>query len=1467
MSRSSIAKLFMLPVMLFLFNTETTAIGFTPVPPGGVTHYVHKGEKITLYSFNIINMIDNNGDGVNGAVTSMAYDHWSLRYISFRQFFQTEGECVPLQAGERVTPYLDAANLHVGGVYTFNWSGVCDELPEAGPIGSRTCMHTSVQTVVVIPYTIPVTTCTAVNGSYGSVTLQWTSPTPLYCPIDHYSIFRTYGDTIRIHNLSQATLVTDPLAPSTLSIAINHAPRGARPYYVVVAFDAAGEAIAVSHNVQPAYDQTGFGLSSPQDGRQAPSNTPTLSWTGGVPPYTLWISSDANFTTHQEYSAIASLSFSLPTALADRSQWYWKITDSRGITGDESGWSFRTNVTPLQPATVQLFNPIAGSLVGTRTPSFTWSGVGTVGDSIVYHLQIANDPALTNIVVDVHTAATFFNLVDSLADDHAYYWQVRATGAGGAADWSTVESFELHSQDQPSAVQLVYPSWSQQMSGGPELPLETGLNPSFRWTHAEDPDTQAVLTYTLWYSTDPLFAAKVVVSAIADTEYTPVQPLGEDQIYYWQVFAVDQTGKATPSVGLPYAFVTNSVNSQPSTPVLTAPINGQLISGSNIPFTWSCVDNDLYDLKLFDVYVSKQRNLRDTISSIIGVYGSSCTLATLANGKYYWLTTVRSTTVGGLEGGANVSAVDSFEVSSSFIQEVTSPAANVSWDIASEQTIQWSVYKVDSVAIDYSTDAGVTWTLVADSLAASTGRYFWIVPNRASSNCLIRVRNLRNPLSYAVSHGVFSIHLSTPMLTDVVPRTQVRSSTINTRIRGYKLPADALTIKLTRPGVTDVVARDLVSLSPTTIQCTFDLPATTGIYHVIAATAAGNDTLPSYFTVQRPVVSDTGWTVQEILRAGNRLDHLAVADLNVDGLNEIYCIEQSGAVFQVVHVDTGWRNSEIANVGPPAGGSRNLVVSDADNDGRMEIYSSDNSNHIKRLSLNNGWQVTDLGAAAEHMSSINIADGNYDGKYEIYSGSGDWSVKQWTWNGTSLDEVYVGRDYSAVYEVGIGDGNNDHGVEIFPVGLWGLISSFKWNHTGFALSFVSDQGWYKSHWSIISADANNDGMLELYATCADGILYQYQATPGVNYATTTVGAAGYSVIAGDVDGDGLQELYTNGLTRFDWNGATWETTAIGGGGDRYLTIGDGDNDGALELLATTGDGRLLMYKLHEPAPASVTVTYSFPTAGWYMVSLAVVPQDRSVSTLFPNALGGLVYTWDPIQGIYAKEDTLNPQVGYWLATLPCSCSITGTTSNAFHRTFDSAGWQMIGPASQNIAVTSLSTDPDGMIITPLYGWDVNFKSYLETDSLFSQQGYWAAIDGACTMSSTASRLARVRKASPEFTAQFGAAPPGPPSMDWPTDKSGVLPTGFSLAQNFPNPFNPTTHIKFALPVDAHVDLVIYNALGRRVRNLLSEKKSAGFYTVNWDAADNSGNRISSGIYFIRIQAGDFVQTKKVLLLK
>ena len=100
------------------------------------------------------------------------------------------------------------------------------------------------------------------------------------------------------------------------------------------------------------------------------------------------------------------------------------------------------------------------------------------------------------------------------------------------------------------------------------------------------------------------------------------------------------------------------------------------------------------------------------------------------------------------------------------------------------------------------------------------------------------------------------------------------------------------------------------------------------------------------------------------------------------------------------------------------------------------------------------------------------------------------------------------------------------------------------------------------------------------------------------------------------------------------------------------------------------------------------------------------------------------------------------------------------------------------------------------------------------------------------------------------------------------DDVKVNPYEYALHDNFPNPFNPETQIRFTLGSQENVKLVIYDIMGRQVRTLANgDSFNSGFHVLNWDGRDNIGEKVATVMYIDRVKAGDFIADKKMLLVK
>lgn len=108
---------------------------------------------------------------------------------------------------------------------------------------------------------------------------------------------------------------------------------------------------------------------------------------------------------------------------------------------------------------------------------------------------------------------------------------------------------------------------------------------------------------------------------------------------------------------------------------------------------------------------------------------------------------------------------------------------------------------------------------------------------------------------------------------------------------------------------------------------------------------------------------------------------------------------------------------------------------------------------------------------------------------------------------------------------------------------------------------------------------------------------------------------------------------------------------------------------------------------------------------------------------------------------------------------------------------------------------------------------------------------------------------------------------GLPATDVREPEELPLPADFKLGQNYPNPFNANTFIEYSLPERAYVEITIYNVLGNEVRTLVNGVEDSGTHRVIWDGRNANGGSVATGIYFYRLKASEFVETKKMILLK
>ncbi|MCJ7812304.1 T9SS type A sorting domain-containing protein, partial [bacterium] len=150
--------------------------------------------------------------------------------------------------------------------------------------------------------------------------------------------------------------------------------------------------------------------------------------------------------------------------------------------------------------------------------------------------------------------------------------------------------------------------------------------------------------------------------------------------------------------------------------------------------------------------------------------------------------------------------------------------------------------------------------------------------------------------------------------------------------------------------------------------------------------------------------------------------------------------------------------------------------------------------------------------------------------------------------------------------------------------------------------------------------------------------------------------------------------------------------------------------------------------------------------------------------------------------------------------------------------------------------------------------------------------YWAAVFGECdlTVGGGGGGLLKPLAQTKEwnvFAELHGSTPPAPPNMEKTTGEMVQVPTAYGLSQNYPNPFNPTTTIQYQLPESSHMILTIYNMMGQEVKRLVDGNKEAGYHEVLWDGMSELGDPVGSGVYIVLFKAGNYTQTRKLLLVQ
>ncbi len=557
---------------------------------------------------------------------------------------------------------------------------------------------------------------------------------------------------------------------------------------------------------------------------------------------------------------------------------------------------------------------------------------------------------------------------------------------------------------------------------------------------------------------------------------------------------------------------------------------------------------------------------------------------------------------------------------------------------------------------------------------------------------------------------------------------------------------------------------------------------------------------------------------------GASLSSVAWGDYDNDGDLDILMTGDTGSgyISGVYENDAGTFTDiaaglEAAYNGPVAWG-------DYDNDGDLDILMTGDtgSEYVSRIYRNDAGTFTDIAAGLPGMSYSSAAWGDYDNDGDldillagltdsacisrIYRNDGD---------GTFAD-IAAGLDAACTGSVAWGDYDNDGDLDILLTGhnsSQGSISRVYENDAG---TFTDiDAGLPAIYYSSVAwGDYDNDGDLDILMTGDAGFgsisrVYENDAGTFTDIAAGLEAASDGAAAWGDYDNDGDLDILLTGYTdaRVYGNDAgTFTDIAAGLPGvyESSAAWGDYDSDGDLDILLTGSTGSEDISRVYESNGAPANTAPTPPT------------------NLAFDLVGNVgTFSWD------AATDNESPSAGLTynlrIGTTPGGdeiCSCMADSASGYRRL------PQLGNTNHNTT------------------WAITLPEQLPHWVYWSVQ----AVDGTLEGSAFAST----------DVIETGVAHP----------EDDALPTALRLYPSAPNPFNPRTMVRYDLPTKSPVRIAIYDAVGRHVVTLVDEPAHApGRHEAVWDGRSAGGQGVASGIYFCRMESGEFREVRKMALVR
>ena len=1253
-------------------------------------------------------------------------------------------------------------------------------------------------------------------------------------------------------------------------------------------------------------------LATPANGATGVATNLTLTWnaSSGATSYRVQVSTDAGFAaTVVDQSNITATSCTI-NSLASNTAYYWHVnaTNSGGTSTYSTAWSFTTVAAPPPPAAPVLATPANGATGIAANPTLIWNASS---GATSYRLQVSTDAGFATTVVDQSNITTISCAVSSLATNTTYYWHVSATNSEGTSAYSTAWSFTTV-PPAPAAPVLATPA-----NGA------TGVatNPTLTWNASS-----GATSYRLQVSTDEEFATTVVgQSNIATTSYV-MSNLAANTTYYWHVNATNDSGTSAYStiwhftvsdaielIQLKYSADSQYLTDQNGTPVFLNGIGSWDLN--NITYTDakrfldSCYTHSINFLQvramspsLFggpaNAYGVNPWSGSQTFSSTptegFWAHMDSVIAYAKTKGIYVMLYPdyLGADASQGWSNETGNSTVEQMKSWGSFIGGRYRNSPNVLWGIGGDVNPTTWQTKLDSMVSGIKSTGDTHLIMTRDENPTTTDTHWstrsWVTLNGTypywtnfdiqkvyQDAKSMRARKPPKPAGlqeawYENEHSSTATQLRQQSYYIVLGGAlgfQIFGNCPNWHFSKYSgsfCGAGDWTNQLDSQGMINqrvfakiILSRKWYKLIPDTNHV-----VTTAGYgtwgdgtYVTTAYASDSSVVIAYMPTNRQLTLNTTYIkAADWVRAS--WHNPATGDSTYIGTYARASSQNftpSGAQDWVLILDA----QEPSAANPPSAPTLASPVNGATGQTRTCALTWNASSEASAYRLQVSTDSAFVGASFFDDSTLTTTSQQMSGL--SYSTTYWWHVSAKNVSGSSA--------YSATWHFRVTDPispptaptlasptNGASGVSVSPTLIWNKstnalsyrlqvatdtnFSSLSANQAGitdtsYVVSGLSSSTVY--YWHV---NATNDGGTSTYSTAWN--------------FTTVVVKPGLAVAYSFNEGSGSTVADASGNNNTGTiSGATWTT--------------QGKFSNALSFNGTSSYVAL-------PNSSSIqSPTTAITVSAW--VKPNGTPQSGSSVVQKINASRYLSYAF----GQYSNSTRRFSgylQVNGTLYTTPAAKAMTNLTWYYVALIWQSGQkvtlriYNVNGSVFDSVKTTqspagSISYDASNLVI----GEDEagsHWKGTIDEVRIYSRLLTQAEIQNdlatavslppaASTLPLPAGDLTELAVEQRETSNTGGGL--GFRRLD-------EIPDDYALRQNYPNPFNPSTVFEFALPRECHVNFELYNLLGERVAMLVDETLSAGYYSVPFTATGLAG-----GVYFYRMRADDFVQTKKLLILK